>query len=178
MAPGHAKKYYLKRGAGIRDIGKLHYQPLYYQRGAGIGGFFSKLYSYLTPLASSGLSVLKEQAIRSGKEILNDLGTQPIQTILKNRGRQAVSDLTIKGLEKLKKEVNKQRGSGYIKRSAFMNPAILDKAINTRRRRRRKRRSTIQRKKRVKKVKQIGGRRRRRRNTRPKVKKRTLDIFN
>lgn len=181
MAPRQANKKLSKRGAGLHNIGKLHYQPVYLQRGAGLGGFFTKLFTYLQPLAASGISALKDQALRTGKEILNDLGEKKsIKSVLKTRGREALNDLTVRGLDKLKKEVGKQRGSGYIKRQAFMNPAIIAKAIESRRRRRVHRRRPVKRK--AVKTKQIGGRRRRRRRqpvkTKKRRQKRTLDIFN
>lgn len=175
MASGIAK-YYLQQGTAHQDIGRLHHQPIYLQRGSGIGGVFATLIKYLTPLASSGLSVLKEQAIRSGKNILDDISTQkPFREILKDRGREVVSDLTHKGIDKIRRVVNsKQSGGRYIKRSKRMIPSIITKATQSRRRNRRKRIT--------KKIKQIGGRRRKRRQ--PVTKKRrqkrtrTLDIFN
>lgn len=183
MASGYTR-YYSQQGAGLSDIGRLHHQPIHYQRGAGIGGFFTTLYKYLSPLAASGLSLLKDQAVRSGKEILNDIGTKPLKEILKNRGREAVNDLTVRGIEKLKKTVSGgQKGSGYIKRRSYMDRAIVAKAITTRRRRRRRQHHTKKTKtiRRRTKIKQIGGRRRRRRGTttRKRTKRsRTLDIFN
>lgn len=179
MASGYTK-YYLQQGSGLSDIGNLHHQPVFVQRGSGFGGLFTKLYKYLAPLANSGLSALKQQAIQSGKDILQDISTQKsFKEILKERGREAVNDLTLKGIDKLKKAVNKQRGSGYIKRRTLMNSSILPNSSNSRRRHRRRRRAQPLKRKRVTKIKQIGGRRRRRRTTKKRQKHtRTLDIFN
>lgn len=168
-------KYYSQQGSGLSDIGRLHQQPIFVQRGSGFGGLFTKIYKYLSPLAVSGLSALREQAVRSGKEILQDIGTQKsIKEILKERGQEAVNDLAIKGINKLKRAASSQRGSGYIKRRALMKSSIPTK------RRHRRHRSLSLKRKRITKIKQIGGRRRRRRNTTKKrqSRTRTLDIFN
>lgn len=169
-------KYYAQQGSGLSDIGPLYRQPLFHQKGSGVGGFFTTVLKYLSPLAASGLTALKEQAIRSGKEILSEIGSKPFKDILQDRGRQAVSDLTVKGLDKLKRAASRQKGSGYIKRRAMMKPVIQRKTI--RRRRRRGIKNIIRTIRRKPKTKQIGGRRRRRSRRRITKRKRTLDIFN
>lgn len=164
-------KYYLQTGSGLSDIGRLHHQPIFVQRGSGFGGLFTKLYEYLSPLAISGLSALKEQAVRSGKNILEDISTQKsMKEILKERGQEALNDLAIKGINKLKRSGSSQKGSGYIKRRALMKSSILSN------RRRRQRRTQPLKRRQNTRVKQIGGRRRRRRRTTKKTSKQNTNI--
>lgn len=176
-------RYYSQQGSGLSHIGKLHYTPIYLQRGSGFGGIFSSLLRYLTPLASSGLTALKHQAIRSGKAILEDIdGPKTFKDILRERGKEAVKDLTLKGIDKLKRAAAaSQSGTGYIKRRKLMNKTILTKATRSRRQRkiRRKRKTQFGGRRRLK-TKQIGGRRRRRTKTKRtrRNRTRTLDIFN
>lgn len=172
-------RYYSQQGSGLSNIGKLHYTPIYLQRGSGFGGIFSSLLRYLTPLAHSGLTALKHQAIRSGKAILEDIdGPKTFKDILRERGKEAVKDLTLKGIDKLKRTAS-QTGTGYIKRRKLMKRSILSKATRPRRPRkvRRKRKNQLGGRRRLK-TKQIGGRRRRRTKTKRSQRTRTLDIFN
>lgn len=174
-------KYYLLQGSGLQHIGPLHHQPRFIQKGAGLGGLFSKIYKYFTPIAKTGLSALKEQVLRSGKNIIKDLeDNKPFDEVLADRGVEALSELTRKGVNKLKRKYTKQSGSGYIKRKKLMN-IITPLTINKQRRIQKSRRS----KNKKRKTKQIGGRRSRikKKNKSSKTKKknkrsRTLDIFN
>lgn len=166
--------YYSQQGKGISDIGRLYRLPVHHQRGSGIGGLFAAALKFLSPFAASGLSALKQQAIKTGKDILGDIGgTEPISDVFSRRGKEAVRDLSLKGIDKLKRTIaSSQGGSGYIKRRRTMNSITLRKS-----RQRRNRRKTVRKVK-----KQIGGRRRRtngrRRKTTRKKRTRTLDIFN
>lgn len=176
-------KYYLLQGSGLQHIGPLHHQPRFIQKGsgAGLGGLFSKIYKYFTPIAKTGLSALKEQVLRSGKNIIKDLEeNKPIDEVLADRGVEALSELTRKGVNKLKRKYTKQNGSGYIKRKKLMN-IITPLTINKQRRIRKPKRS----KNKKRRTKQIGGRRRRINKKKKSSKKkrknkrsRTLDIFN
>lgn len=112
-------QYYLRqKGAGLSDIGPLYKTPVFYQRGSGIGSFFSGLFKHLKPLVSSGIDALKNQSLKTSSAILNDIGKKPFKEILKEQGKVAVKDLTEKGINKLKR-MNEQKGGSrkkHIKR--------------------------------------------------------------
>lgn len=174
MASKYAAYYSQQSGRGVTDIGKLYRVPIYHQRGSGIGGFFQAALKLLSPLAASGLSALKHQALRTGKDILDDIGgAEPISDIFTRRGREAVQNLSIKGIDKLKRTLSsRQGGSGYIKRRRTMKSITLRKSGQRRNRRKKGRKAKTQ----------FGGRRRRtngrKRKTTRRKRTRTLDIFN
>lgn len=105
MAEVYLKYYQNQAGNGIEDIGNLyHISPRFHQRGrGGIGSFFSGIYRYIKPLISSGLKAIKKQSIKTGVNILKDLGEKPIRDILINEGQSAVDALAQKGIRKLQK---------------------------------------------------------------------------
>lgn len=93
-------------GGSLRDIGQIYRGPeAYYrnQRGEGIGDFFATAYRFLNPLLQSGLSVLGNQAIRSGTNILSDLGKKDLGTIVREQGEQAIKNLSEKAINKIKR---------------------------------------------------------------------------
>lgn len=77
--------------------------------------FFSGLFSYLKPLLFSGISAIKDQTIKSGSNILANIGQKPIKEILKEEGKNALLDLTERGVKKLRK-MQKGKGKKRIKR--------------------------------------------------------------
>lgn len=97
----YTRYYLLQSGGNLVDIGELYRSPIIYQRGKGIGSFFTGLLRYLQPLFSSGAKVLKEQAIKTGKAILKEAGNKPINDILKEQGKSAVEELAQKGINKM-----------------------------------------------------------------------------
>lgn len=102
--------YYLSQtGGGLNEIGELYSNPSFIQQGRGIGSFFSGIYRNLRPLIMSGLKAIRNQTIKSGTNILQEIGSKPVKEILKEEGKRAVEDLTEKGMKKLKKL---QDGSG------------------------------------------------------------------
>lgn len=166
MSNAYTRYYLIQSGGGVKHIGPLYSQPLFIQRGHGIGGFLVNILKYLTPLAREGWNALKDQGYKTGRNVIHDLiGRKPLDQILKDQGKQAVLDLTEKGLHKIQ-ETMKQTGKG-IKRKAKRRSRHTS-AVGGRIRK-------------LTKKKQVGGRRpktksRRRAKTR-KTKQRTLDIF-
>jgi hypothetical protein len=81
----HYTNYYFAQvgGAGLHDIGPIYAAPYVYQRGSGIGSFFSGLIRSLNPLISSGLNAIRNQSIKTGGEILKNVGSKPFKDILK-----------------------------------------------------------------------------------------------
>lgn len=104
--------YYMSQiGGGTHDIGDVYAIPRVIQSGRGsVGAFFSGIFKYLKPLWQSGISALKNQAIKSGKAVLEDIGSRPITEILKHQSVAAVNELKEKGIRKLKNMA--QSGSG------------------------------------------------------------------
>lgn len=104
--------YYLSQiGGGMNDIGPLYVSPRYYQQGRGVGSFLGGIFKYLKPLLYSGLNAIKKQTLKAGVNVLNDLGKRPFKDLLKQQGKQAVDELTEKGMRKLQK-LSEQSGNG------------------------------------------------------------------
>lgn len=163
MASPYTKYYMIQAGFGQHNsVGNLYRQKEIYQRGYGIGSFFGKLLQYLKPLAMDGLEALSDQTYKMGKNMVHDLiGRRPLDDVLKDRGQEAILELTERGLNKIKQKMGKsQSGNG----------------INKRGKRRKRNSSAVGGRRRRTTVKQIGGRRRRKTKNRKK-RKRTLDIF-
>lgn len=116
----HYTRYYLNQSGGnLADIGELYRSPLIYQRERGIGSFFTGLLRYLRPLIASGANAIKQQAVTTGKAILEDIGSKPIQNILKEQGKVAVQELAQKGINKL---FDSMGGAGINKRNVKKRP--------------------------------------------------------
>lgn len=172
MASPYTRYYLIQAGGGgggghHNSMGPLYRQPReFYQNGYGIGSFFGKILRYLKPLALEGLEALSDQTYKTGKGVVHDLiGRKPLDDILKDRGEEAVLQLTERGLNKIKTKMTKSQ---------------FGKGINKRNKRRKTNSSSIGGRRKRSKVKQVGGqrkRRRRRNTTQTRKTKRTLDIF-
>lgn len=108
MENAYLQYYSIQTGSGFKGIGPLYHNSRFVQRGSGFGSFFGALYSFFKPLLHSGLSALQNQAVKTGSEILNDLGSRPLKDILQSRGYQAKEELK----SKLKRKF--QEGSGLM----------------------------------------------------------------
>lgn len=96
MADTYLHYYKVQSGAGLSDIGPVYYNHRIIQQGRGIGSFFAALYRYFKPVFVSGLSALKNQALKTGSSILEELGSRPLQEIITTHGKRAVNELGIK----------------------------------------------------------------------------------
>ena len=110
--------YYLNQfGTGITEIGPLYSTPRIVQYGrGGIGSFFSGILKRITPLFQSGLRAIKKQGIKTGTNIIREIGNKPLKEVLKEQGKAAVKELVDKGIQKLEKL---QEGSGTSHGFAF-----------------------------------------------------------
>lgn len=124
----YLKYYQSQAGNGLGDIGQLyHISPKYYQRGrGGIGSFFSGIFRHLKPLMRSGLHALKKQSLKTGVNILKDLGQKPIKDIFIEEGKAAVDDLAQKGIKKLQKM---QNGKGTAHSFTFKNSRSIKRQL-------------------------------------------------
>lgn len=93
--------YYLNQ-SGHGSIGEV-YRPDHFgiQRGRGLGSILGGLMRILRPLFVRGLNAIKSQAVKTGADIISDIGTKPLKQILIDRGREAKKDLTEKALNKI-----------------------------------------------------------------------------
>lgn len=129
------ERYYNQHGRGLDGIGPLYTNPRFNQRGAGLGGFFQSLFSYVKPILQSGWQILKKQGVKTAAGIISDLGEHgSFKDALKNRSKEAmysVRDQVVnklqsgsgkfkKGLKRLKKKITKKKS---IKPKASHNSA-------------------------------------------------------
>jgi len=71
--------YYLNqagRGLTTPGIGPVYSDPLYLQRGYGIGNFFGSLFRWVRPLLWSGAKAVGRQTLRTGGKILTDIAAR------------------------------------------------------------------------------------------------------
>lgn len=100
MSDIYTKYYFTQSGRG--EIGNVYRADFFgVQRGRGLGSILGGLIRILRPVFMRGLNVIKNQAIKTGSDILTDIGTKPFKQILKDRGREAQNELTEKTLKKL-----------------------------------------------------------------------------
>lgn len=116
----HYTNYFLRQqqqhGGGIGDIGQLYSSPYILQRGSGgVGSFFSGVWKYLSPLVSSGVSALSNEALKSGSAILGQVGQKPLKEVLKEQGKIAMKNLATRAADKLKRKM--QGGEGRRKKN-------------------------------------------------------------
>lgn len=136
--------YYLNQsGGGL--IGNIYKSPyLGIQRGRGLGSIFGGLLRFLKPIFKSGLSAVKDQAIKTGINVLQDIGTtsKPIKNILYDRGLEARDNLKDKAMRKIKNTIKGKginsgkpkkkiiRQSDFKKDGSFQKNNILRKIIS------------------------------------------------
>lgn len=188
---------YRQYGSGLSDIGELYHGRLAVQRGrGGVGNFFGGLLKYMLPMGSSAATALSSQAVKSGANVVRDLmGGKSLRDTLYDQAQNAISDLSGKGINKLKRM---QKGRGLHTRHATgrsikarrphqrmlvggRKHSIIERLPSAPKRTRR-RRKTASKKSRSRKKKQVGGRRRKRKTTRKKGGRRkkaarSVDIF-
>lgn len=131
------KYYTIQSGGAMNDIGPLYYNQRLVQQGRGIGNFFASLYKYLKPVFVSGFSALKNQAIKTGSSVLNELGTRPFKDIIVDHGKQALNDLGHKvskkfqdgsGLFSYRNDTRKYKKAANSKKSTKSSKAKKQKA--------------------------------------------------
>lgn len=163
----------VQRGRGISDIGKVYRAPrMHLQRGRGFSDVFSGILKFITPYLISGSKAVGKEVLRSGAEILSNVGSQPFGSLLKQHGKQSLKNLTTKAGDKLKRVGDEIMTGGRVKRrrkqkaikgikipkNALIN--VLSKLSN--------------RSYKVPKINQLGGRRRKKPQVKTQKKKATL----
>lgn len=91
-------------GAGL---GPYYRSTLQVQRGRGLGSIFSSIYAALKPWIVSGSKALGHEVLRSGHEVLQNLGNggaggdKTIDVLLKEQGIKSLQNLTQKATNAL-----------------------------------------------------------------------------
>jgi hypothetical protein len=112
-------------GGGMSDIGKLYksnriYQhgfgaaPIIVQQGHGLGSVLQNFFQAVYPIIRSGFNSLGSEAKTAGKNILRDIATKPITSLIKEHGTEAISNLKNKITNEMKKNMS---GKGVKKKS-------------------------------------------------------------
>lgn len=127
MSEAYVKYYLLQSGAGANEetFGPLIRFSPKYQRGRGLGGVFSKLFRFLKPVLTRGLTFLKKEALNTGVDLISGLSQQkPMKEILRDRSFQIVDDLKDKASDKIKEKIQKMTGSGCKRRAAVKRSLV------------------------------------------------------
>lgn len=92
-----------------------------YQRGSGIGSFFSSIFRYFKPIFASGIRSLGKEAISTGSKILTDLSTttQSPSDVIKMRTKEGVS--------RLQSKLMTGDGIGFKRKTTTLCPQLLSK---------------------------------------------------
>lgn len=136
----HYDDYFSQKGGALSDS---HFGPIYQarhhlQRGRGFGSIFTNLIRFLGPYLSKGARAIGVEAARSGAEILGNLGTQSIGSLLKEQGNKSLNNLGVKAGAKLQ-EMQQQLMTGRgIKGRGNVNQFIASLGKLKKRSRRRK----------------------------------------
>jgi hypothetical protein len=130
MENAYERYYRHQIGSGAsfqNEFGTLMKLPRVYQRGYGIGGIFSKFWSYLQPLLAPAGNFIANELVNTGADVLKGISqNKPIKTVLYDRSVNVVDRLRDKAVDKLKA----MAGSG---RSRKRKPKPINKAAKRKR---------------------------------------------
>lgn len=114
--------YYINQ-IGTGQIGETYASDFNgVQRGRGLGSILGGLVRFLKPLFMKGVRTLTGQAIKTGTQILGDIGTKPLKDIIIERGKQARDELAEKAFNKIRKMTG--QGINTLKRGKKFIPLI------------------------------------------------------
>lgn len=122
-------------GGSLADIGRVYRAPHnHLQRGRGFGTILSGIMRFISPYLLSGSKAIGKEALRSGSEILSNIGTMPIGELLKQQGKKSVKNLAEKSSNKLKTfsegisggRVRKRIATDVMKGAAIKRPNWID----------------------------------------------------
>lgn len=168
MEHAYIQYYTVQTGTGLKDIGPLYHNLRFIQHGSGFGSFFGSLYRFLKPLIYSGMDALQHQAVKTGTNILSELGSRPFNEIISDHGKKATEELKSKFKKKF------QSGSGLIFSGAAVRNSLKKKKksikIN-------KKQKNIKGKKNIKTRQSNSKRKKVNTHKKKKLETRVLDIF-
>ena len=111
----HSNKHYPNSAAAGQLGGSIvGFRGNPYQRGRGLGSFFTRLFRGLLPIAKSAAKAVGKEALRTGIGVAGDVlnNRQDLEGSLKTHGRAALGSLA----DQAKEYVDKQKGSGRRRR--------------------------------------------------------------
>lgn len=111
MRPCPYQAYFnLQAGSGV---GSVVYRGSPYQRGHGLGSFFSGLFRSILPIIRKGAGAVGKEAVKTGIDFLGDLSqNRPVKESFRNRISEAGANLK----RKAESKIDTLTGSGYKKR--------------------------------------------------------------
>lgn len=127
-------------------FGDLYKTNRYYQRGRGLGDALSGIIRFLTPLFLKGTKAVGAEALRSGSEILSNLGSKPLNELLKDQKDKTITNLTEKAMNKLKRV---QTGKGIKRRRTTSSKVIRELSALTKTRKKCKKTTKVKKRKSV-----------------------------
>lgn len=85
-------EYYLNQaGSGFGSV----YAGGIYQKGHGVGSFLSGLFRCVFPLIKSGSAVVGKELLKSGANIISDIGRNECpEGVIKKRGKETIDNLS------------------------------------------------------------------------------------
>lgn len=125
-------------GGRSSNVGPIYKARIHYQRGRGLSDVFLGLYRFIKPFLVSGSKALGKEALRAGNEILENVGTQSISSLLKEQGNKSLQNLTEKARTKLNEmQESNLSGKGIKRKQMTVNELIasLSKPRKTTKRR-------------------------------------------
>lgn len=103
--------YNLQAGSGV---GSTVFRGAAYQRGHGLGSFFSSLFRSVVPIIRKGAGAIGREALRTGVNFLGDLSeNRPVKESFQQRISEAGGNLKRKAESKIDTLMT---GSGYKKK--------------------------------------------------------------
>src|SRR5690349_20408018 len=116
----HYERYfnrgYTQHGSGIGEIGHLYKSSSHIQRGRGLSNVFSGILRFLSPYLIKSGKAIGEEALRSGTEIVVNLGTDSLGNLFKKQGVKSAANLSEKVGNELKRVGSQMNGEGIKRR--------------------------------------------------------------
>lgn len=142
----HYERYFnrYQTGRGINDIGPVYRATHHIQRGRGLSGILSTIIKYISPFLLSSTKAIGQEALRSGSEILQNLGNKPIADLIKGEAMRSGKSLADRTGRTLKKMSDEMSGEGIKRKKVKMTRLInsLERLSTTPSRKRRKKKQT------------------------------------
>lgn len=110
---------------GKADFGDLHRTSFFIQRGRGLSDAFGAIIKWITPLLLSSSKAIGREALRSGSEVLSNIGSKPIKELLKEQAGKSLKNLTDKAAENLKRMNSEKQQGGSIKRVKKRSTTVI-----------------------------------------------------
>lgn len=87
------RQFYYQIG-GASGIGPIYRRGKHVQVGRGLGGALQSIWRFLSPYLASSLKSISGEAVRSGAEILSNLESAPLKTLLAEQRDKSIRNLS------------------------------------------------------------------------------------